>query len=307
MAINYDSITRKFFVPEEDDAGGTGLPFPGHTESIEGGAASTAEWPSPSDTVEYVNDLSPSLPHNRLETFMAMICGDTRVAPIRPITNLEKYYNMLAKKLEGSPYFPDTRKVVFHNKIRFDKITVTYEDADPLTESLYVSTVRTTIPIGAFNSKGAYRFDATINGFEFDGFALNGSDIISAAEDNKQYEDGAVYSENGTVPPELIIILPPERDGSIGKVALYNDEGTFFVGDIGIVVLSPNEDEATYSAQLAIHLAPNGETPPDHFDNVDVTIKLGLAGIIPPAPHSNPGGIMEGDPISIPSDGGDHQ
>lgn len=50
-------------------------------------------------------------PTNRLETFLAMIAGDETVTPIKPITNVEKYLNLIAMKRKrngdkGNPWTP---------------------------------------------------------------------------------------------------------------------------------------------------------------------------------------------------------
>lgn len=52
-------------------------------------------------------------PTNRLETFLAMIAGDETVTPIKPITNVEKYLNLIAMKRKetggkGNPWEPET-------------------------------------------------------------------------------------------------------------------------------------------------------------------------------------------------------
>lgn len=52
-------------------------------------------------------------PTNRLETFLAMIAGDETVTPIKPITNVEKYLNLIAMKRamidnKGNPWMPET-------------------------------------------------------------------------------------------------------------------------------------------------------------------------------------------------------
>ena len=171
-------------------------------------------------------DIIPKAPHNRLETFLNMIVGDTfRVPsgyvaadPIKPISEMEYWLNEIAAAKDGNPWRDTASKFVAK------KIDISVSNGDELRHmtqySLTIDTGLKEFPYAMF------RMEGEANGCEIHTIDLN---IRSASEITPlhfEVKNGDVLETRDAINNALMSLTPGDHLDEVfpGDMGLLFDE-----------------------------------------------------------------------------------